>query len=160
MATNLPFLEEVASEKRPTFLSTGMTDLVSIEKAVQIFKKHNCELMLFHTVSTYPAEEKDLNLNCMETLEKKFNLPIGYSGHEASVSPSVVAASLGASVIERHITLDRAMYGSDQSASLEKSGLMELTSILRKIPNLLGSGEKVILKEEQNVAKKLRYWTN
>ena len=160
MATNLPFLEEVASEKRPTFLSTGMTDLVSIEKAVQIFKKHNCELMLFHTVSTYPAEEKDLNLRCMETLQKKFNLPIGYSGHEASVSPSVVAASLGASVIERHITLDRAMYGSDQSASLEKRGLMELSSILRKIPLLLGSGEKVILKEEHNVAKKLRYWTN
>ena len=116
--------------------------------------------MLFHTVSTYPAEESDLNLNCILNLREKYNLPIGYSGHDASVSPSVVAATLGAPVIERHITLDRAMYGSDQSASLEKRGLEEMTSILRKIPILLGSGEKVILEKEHDVAKKLRYWTN
>ena len=160
MATNIDFLEEVASEKRPTFLSTGMTDIESIDKAVKIFEKHNCEVMLFHTVSTYPAEEKDLNLKCINTLKERFSLPIGYSGHESSVSPSIVAASLGAGVVERHITLDRAMYGSDQSASLEKRGLEEMTSILRKIPILLGSGEKVILEKENDVAKKLRYWTN
>ena len=116
MATNEEFLELVASEKRPTFLSTGMTKISEIDKAVEIFSKHGCELMLFHTVSTYPAEESDLNLNCISTLKKKYNLPIGYSGHEASVSPSVISATLGASVIERHITLDRAMYGSDQAA--------------------------------------------
>ena len=158
MATNLDFLEEVASEKRPTFLSTGMTDLNSINKAIEIFKKYSCDLMLFHTVSTYPAEEKDLNLQCIETLRKKFNLPVGYSGHEVSVSPSVIAATLGASVVERHITLDRAMYGSDQAASLEQGGLNDLTAILRKLPSIIGSGEKVILEKEHEVAKKLRYW--
>ena len=158
MATNLDFLEEVASEKRPTFLSTGMTDLNSINKAVDIFKKYSCELMLFHTVSTYPADEKDLNLQCIETLIKKFNLPVGYSGHEVSVSPSIIAATLGASVIERHITLDRAMYGSDQAASLEQRGLNDLSAILRKLPTIIGTGEKVILEKEHEVAKKLRYW--
>ena len=158
MATNFDFLELVASERKPTFLSTGMTSLEDIDKAVSIFSKHKCELMLFHTVSTYPAEEKDLNLKCINTLKEKYDLPVGYSGHEVSVSPSVVAATLGASVIERHITLDRAMYGSDQSASLQIDGLRQLSSILRKLPGILGSGEKVILPQEYEVAKKLRYW--
>ena len=117
MATNLEFLDLVASEKLPTFLSTGMTELSDIEKALDIFKKHECEVMLFHTVSTYPANEENLNLKCVKTLREKFDFPIGYSGHEVSVSPSIIAASQGAAVIERHITLDRAMYGSDQAVS-------------------------------------------
>lgn len=160
MATNESFLECVASEKLPTFLSTGMTSLEDIQKAINIFQKHNCEVMLFHTVSTYPALEEEINLSCIKTLKEKFNIPIGYSGHEVSVSPSVVAASLGASVIERHISLDRAMYGSDQSASLQEEGLNKLTTILRKLPTLLGDGEKRILDKEKSVAKKLRYWNN
>tara|TARA_Y100000589_G_scaffold331312_1_gene384277 strand:+ start:3391 stop:4254 length:864 start_codon:yes stop_codon:yes gene_type:complete len=160
MATNEEFLKLVASEKKPTFLSTGMTSLSEIDKAVNIFKEYDCELMLFHTVSTYPAEESDLNLNCIKTLHEKYKLPIGYSGHEATVSPSIIAASMGASVIERHITLDRAMYGSDQAASLQYEGLKQLSSIIRKLPKILGSGEKVILKKELEVAKKLRYWNN
>ena len=159
MATNEDFLKLVASEKRPTFLSTGMTSLPEIDKAVKIFEDYSCELMLFHTVSTYPAEESDLNLNCIDTLRKKYGLPIGYSGHEASVSPSLIAASLGASVIERHITLDRAMYGSDQAASLQYDGLKQLTTVIRKLPDILGNGEKIILKKELEVAKKLRYWS-
>ena len=158
MATNEDFLRMVASEKLPTFLSTGMTELSSIDKAVEIFADNECELMLFHTVSTYPAEEADLNLNCINTLKNKYNLPVGYSGHEASVSPSVIAATMGAAVIERHITLDRAMYGSDQAASLQYEGLKQLTTILRKLPSILGSGEKVVLSKEIEVAKKLRYW--
>ena len=160
MATNLTFLELLASEKIPTFLSTGMTELQDIEKALKIFEKNNCEVMLLHTVSTYPAAEEDLNLQCIQKLRERFNVHVGYSGHEVSVSPSIVAASLGASVIERHITLDRAMYGSDQSASLQETGLMQLTSILRKLPKMLGDGEKRILDDEKKVANKLRYWKN
>ena len=160
MATNYNFLECVAAEKKPTFLSTGMTNINEIEKAVQIFKKHNCEIMLFHTVSTYPALEEDLNLACIKSLSEKFNLPIGYSGHEPSVSPSIIAASMGAAVIERHITLNRAMYGSDQSASLQEDGLNQLVKVLRKLPKILGNGEKNILEKEEEVAKKLRYWLN
>ena len=158
MATNEEFLRLVASERKPTFLSTGMTKISEIDKAVKIFFEQDCELMLFHTVSTYPAEESDLNLNCISNLNKKYNLPVGYSGHEASVSPSVMAATLGAPVIERHITLDRAMYGSDQAASLQYEGLKQLTTIIRKLPKILGSGEKTILSKELEVAKKLRYW--
>ena len=116
--------------------------------------------MLFHTVSTYPANEEDLNLKCVQTLREKFDFPIGYSGHEVSVSPSIIAASQGAAVIERHITLDRAMYGSDQSASLQEDGLMQLTNILRKMPNILGDGKKKIIADEVKIAKKLRYWNN
>ncbi|RPG19622.1 MAG: N-acetylneuraminate synthase [Pelagibacteraceae bacterium TMED124] len=160
MATNYDFLECVAAEKKPTFLSTGMTNINEIEKAIQIFKKHNCEIMLFHTVSTYPALEEDLNLACINSLGEKFNLPIGYSGHEPSVSPSIIACSMGAAVIERHITLDRAMYGSDQSASLQEDGLSNLVKVLRKLPKILGDGKKIILEKEEEVAKKLRYWQN
>lgn len=158
MATNLEFLECVASEKRPTFISTGMTTLEEVDNAVNIFKKYNCEFMLLHTVSTYPAKESDLNLNCIKTLRERYGVSVGYSGHEATVSPSIVAASLGATVIERHITLDRAMYGSDQAASLQKDGLEQLVNALQKIPLILGDGKKKILKEELDVSKKLRYW--
>ena len=106
MATNIPFLEVVASEKKHTFVSTGMTSLEEIEKCINIFNKYDCPITLLHTVSTYPAEEADLNLNCITTLKEKFNLPVGYSGHETGVSPSVMAVVLGSVVIERHITLD------------------------------------------------------
>ena len=142
MATNIEFLKTVAEEKIPTFLSTGMTNLIDIENAIKIFKDHNCELMLFHTVSTYPASLEDLNLKCINNLREKYNLNIGYSGHESSVSPSIIAASIGASVIERHITLDRAMYGSDQAASLQEEGLKKLVNVIRNIPKILGDGEK------------------
>ena len=97
-------------------------------------------------------------LTDIRTLKERYGVPIGYSGHEATVSPSIVAASLGASVIERHITLDRAMYGSDQAASLQKDGLEQLVNALKKIPLILGDGKKKILKEELDVSKKLRYW--
>jgi len=111
-----------------------------------------------HTVSTYPSSESDLNLKCIQLLKDKFNLPVGYSGHEPSVSPSIVAASLGAIAIERHITLDRSMYGSDQAASLSKDGFRQLTSVCRKIPKILGDGKKRFIEEEKLMANKLRYW--
>ena len=159
MATHQSFIELVASEKKPTFASTGMTSIADIDKLVEVFKKYKCDLMLMHTVSTYPSDEKHLNLKCINTLKNKYCLPVGYSGHEVTVSPSIIAASLGAAAIERHITLDRAMYGSDQSASLQKAGLRQMCAILRKIPSLLGSSEKKVLDVELPIANKLRYWT-
>lgn len=158
MATHLPFLEEVASEKRPTFLSTGMCTYEDVDRAVQIFKAAGCPVLLMHTVSTYPAAEKDLNLSAIHALRERYGLPVGYSGHEPSVSPSVMAAMMGAQAIERHITLDRSMYGSDQAASLELPGLLNLVSTIRKIPDCIGDGVKRVLPAEEGVAKKLRYW--
>jgi len=160
MATHKSFIELVASEKKPTFASTGMTCLEDIEILVEVFKKYECELMLMHTVSTYPSDEKHLNLKCINTLKDKYRLPVGYSGHEVTVSPSIIAASIGAAAIERHITLDRAMYGSDQSASLQESGLRQMCSTLRKMPSVLGSSEKKVLDEELPIANKLRYWVD
>ncbi len=158
MATNFEFVELVASEKIPTFASTGMTEMGDIKRLVKIFQKYSCDLMLMHTVSTYPSMESDLNLKCINMLNSTFNLPVGYSGHEVSVSPSIIAASLGAAAIERHITLDRSMYGSDQSASLQKEGFRQLTTVCRKMPKVLGNGVKKILSGEKLIANKLRYW--
>ncbi len=160
MATNIEFVKLVASEKKPTFMSTGMMTLDEISLSLSFFLEENCPVTLLHTVSTYPAEESTLNLRCINTLKEKFNVPVGYSGHESGVSPSVMAVVLGASVVERHITLDRAMYGSDQAASLEPSGMITLVNSIRKVDKCLGDGIKKIIDEEQVVAKKLRYWNN
>tara|TARA_B100000073_G_scaffold170548_1_gene140985 strand:+ start:592 stop:1467 length:876 start_codon:yes stop_codon:yes gene_type:complete len=159
MSTNKSFVELVASEGIPTFVSTGMSEIKDIDWVVNTFEKYDCELMLMHTVSTYPSLEEDLNLKCIKTLKNKYNLPIGYSGHEVGVSPSIIAASMGAAAIERHITIDRAMYGSDQAASLELAGLTQLCDTLRKIPTILGSPIKKINQAEKEIADKLRYWT-
>ncbi len=158
MATHPEFLEAVAEEKKKTYLSTGMCTYEEIDRALLIFKKHGAPVVLMHTVSEYPAPDEILNLRCIETLRNRYKIPVGYSGHEVSVSPSVVASALGAVAIERHITLDRAMYGSDQAASLERPGLQQMVSTIRKIPSALGDGEKRITEGEKAVAKKLRYW--
>ncbi len=158
MATNEDFLKVVAEERKLTFLSTGMTTMEEIKSAVNIFESVECPLVLMHTVSTYPAKDNQLNLNCINTLREEFKKPVGYSGHESTVTPSLYAAALGAICIERHITMDRAMYGSDQSASLQESGLRNLVQSLRKYQAVLGDGVKRIIPEELEVAKKLRYW--
>jgi N-acetylneuraminate synthase len=158
MATHLDFVEVVAAEKKPTFLSVGMCTYDDVDKAVAILRKHDCPFTIMHTVSTYPCAEEDLNLLVMQDLKKRYGVPVGYSGHEVSVSPSVMAAALGASVIERHITLDRAMYGSDQAASLEKPGLETLVAQIRKLPEVFGDGVKRFSDAEKAVASKLRYW--
>lgn len=158
MATNLEFVRAVASEKRPTFVSTGMCSLEEIDEVVDIFRRADCPIVLMHTVSEYPAAEEILNLQMISTLRRRYNCLVGYSGHETSVSPSVMAAAFGAVAIERHITLDRAMYGSDQAASLERPGLETLVAQIRKIPAVLGDGVKRITDVERAVAGKLRYW--
>ena len=158
MITNLKFLNEVAKEKKKTFISTGMCVMKDIEKAVDIFKSYKCEFVLMHSVSIYPCDESLLNLNLIRTYKKKFNCEIGYSGHESSVSPSITAFFLGANYIERHITLDRASWGTDQAASLAEAGIDTLTSLLRKIPITVGDGKKKFLQDEIKVSKKMRYW--
>jgi N-acetylneuraminate synthase len=158
LMTHKGLLEEVASEQKLTFLSTGMCTLENIDAAVEIFDRAKCQYVLLHSVSTYPANEADLNLAVIDTLKNRYMCPIGYSGHESSVSPSIFAAVLGARVIERHITLDRSMYGSDQSASLELPGLLNLVTAIRKIGMCLGEGKKIVIPSEIEVAKKLRYW--
>jgi N-acetylneuraminate synthase len=132
--------------------------LDDIDTAVEIFRTADCPVILMHTVSTYPAANKDLNLSVMHSLRERYGLPVGYSGHEPSVSPSIAAAVMGAVAIERHVTLDRAMYGSDQAASLALPGLLNLVGALRKIPECIGDGVKRILPAEDAVGQKLRYW--
>lgn len=158
MITHIEFLKEVAKRKKYTFISTGMSDYRTIDKAVEIFKNSKCEFELMHTVSAYPCPEDRLNLHLLQEMKKRYNCKVGYSGHENTVSPSIFAACFGASSIERHITLDRSMYGSDQAASLEERGLKELLEILKKIPSTYGSADKKIFDLEKEVAKKLRYW--
>ena len=158
MITNHDLLELIAKEKKLTFISTGMCKIRDIENALKIFKKNKCDFVLMHCVSNYPCAEKDLNLNLIVELKRKFKCKIGYSGHETSVSPSIAAWFLGADYIERHITLDRTMYGTDQAASLSEAGIRELTTMLSKFPTMFGSGKKTISQEERKLIPKFRYW--
>jgi len=158
MLTNIPLLEVIAEEGKHTFISTGMSTYDNIDKAVDIFRKHKCPFTLMHCQSAYPAPDEDLNLSCIKTLRERYNCDVGYSGHEVSPMPSIVAAALGAVAVERHITLDRAMWGSDQAASLEDRGLRILVDNAKSIPKLLGDGIKKVSPEEQSLAAKLRYF--
>ncbi len=158
MLTNIPLLEVIAEERKHTFISTGMSTYDDIDKAINLFRKHKCPFTLMHCQSTYPAREEDLNLLCIKTLRERYDCDVGYSGHEISPMPSIVAAALGAVAIERHITLDRAMYGSDQAASLEDRGLEIISGVANRIPVYLGDGIKRVLPEEQAIANKLRYF--
>lgn len=158
MVTHPDFLRAVASEKRMTFVSTGMSEMDDVSRAVDIFREADCPFVLMHSVSEYPAPEETLNLSMIGKLREKYDCPVGYSGHETSIAPSVMAAMLGAVAIERHITLDRAMYGSDQAASLEQRGVQLLARYIRSIPVCVGDGVKQVTETEKAVAAKLRYW--
>ena len=151
-------LELVASEGRHTFVSTGMSTLEEIDKAVQIFNKSNCPFELMHCVSTYPMEDTDANLNCIHMLRERYGCNVGYSGHEVGLAVSYAAAALGISSLERHITLDRSMWGTDQAASLEEQGMRTLSNTLQKAPNLLGNGIKKFDSIEKKMLKKFKYW--
>lgn len=158
MLTNLDLIEKVAEEKKLTFISTGMSTLKDIEKAIKIFKKKKCKYVLMHCVSTYPCPIENLNLKMILTLKKRFKCEVGYSGHESSVSPSIIAYMLGARYIERHITLDRSMWGTDQAASLSENGMKNLSNILNKSTLVIGDGVKRLLKQEKEMLKKFKYW--
>jgi N-acetylneuraminate synthase len=157
MITDLNFLEQVAQRKKYTFISTGMSTLKNIDDAVKIFSEKKCPFELMHCVSTYPCKPEDVNLNAIDSLKKRYNCKVGYSGHENGVIISLAAFVKGISSLERHITLDRTMYGSDQSASLEIRGIKDLMTGIEKIKLCMGDGEPgKILEEEKIIAKKLR----
>ena len=156
MLVNEDLLKMVAEEKKHTFISTGLSTLQDIEKAVNIFRDNNCSFELMHCVSTYPMKYTDANLKTIITLKEKFKCNVGYSGHETGLTVSYAAAALGISSLERHITLDRAMYGSDQAASLAPQGLKKIVSEVKKIQKALGDGVKRIIEDEVPIAKKLR----
>lgn len=158
MLTHMDLLMVVADEKKMTFISTGMSMEKDVDAAVELFRSKGCPFVLMHSVSEYPADESSLNLRLMVAMRKRYDCPVGYSGHEVSVSPSLVSAAMGAVAIERHITLDRAMYGSDQAASLEKNGLALLVGQVRKVSTVVGDGVKRMTVAEVENAKKLRYW--
>tara|TARA_B100000214_G_scaffold366586_1_gene335725 strand:+ start:937 stop:1827 length:891 start_codon:yes stop_codon:yes gene_type:complete len=159
MLTHKDLLTLIATEGKHTFISTGMSTYEDIDRAVAIFEKHSCPFTLLHCVSKYPSEDFDCNVGMIHTLKRKYNCHVGYSGHEKGVLPSILATALGAVAIERHITLDRTMYGSDQSASLEEKGLSLLIRDSKRVSDILGAGLKYMLPEEEECAQKLRYFS-
>ena len=157
MLVHNKLLKTIAEEKKYTFISTGMSTLKDIEKAVKIFRKFKCPFELMHSHSAYPMKPEEANLKLISVLKNKFKCKVGYSGHETgSYLICVTAALLGATSIERHITLDRTMYGSDQAASLEQGGLFRLVRDLREIENIIGDGKKRIWDSELPAKEKLR----
>ena len=161
MLTNYELAKTIAKDKIKTFISTGMSTLDEIDKTVEIFEKENCKFELMHCISQYPFENKYANLNLINTLKKRYNCPVGYSGHEKSGQIiSWAAISIGASSLERHITIDRSMYGSDQSASLEEEGCKKLIKGIRAIEECMGDGQKEILEIEMGSVKKLKFKSN
>jgi len=149
-------LRVVAQEGRHTFISTGMTTYDDIQRAVDIFKDEGCSFELMHTVSTYPMKDENANLNMIKTLREKYQCNVGYSGHEVGLAVSYAAVALNISSLERHITLDRSMYGSDQSASVEPPGLRQLVGAVKKVELAMGDGVKKSISDEEAVAKNLR----
>jgi len=158
MLSHAKLVEMVAEEHKFTFISTGMSDFDKIDKAVKVFDRYETPFCLMHCVSMYPCPDKYCNILMLRTLQQRYGRMVGYSGHELGVLPSVLAVAYGAEAIERHITLDRGIYGSDQSASLEERGLHLLIRDCRSVYEMLGTGVKMILPEEEQVAMKLRYW--
>ncbi len=149
-------LREIASEKKHTFISTGMSMTTDIDNAVGIFREANCPFELMHCVSTYPMDDRDANLRRIKTLRDSYKCNVGYSGHETGLAISYGAVGYGISSLERHITLDRAMYGSDQAASLEPVGFNSLIGGIRKIESAHGDGSLDMNPKEKSVADKLR----
>lgn len=156
MLTNDELLKEVASERKYTFVATGMSTYEEIDHAVNIFKEYACPFELMHCNSTYPMPKEDANLRMILTLRERYGCKVGYSGHEVGRIVSTSAVALGATSIERHITLDNTMYGSDQAASLNVKDLLRLTEDIRVIETILGNGEKVLSQKELETKKKLR----
>ena len=157
MLTDYKLLETVAEEKKLTFISTGMSTMDEVRKAVEIFKKYDCPFELMHCNSAYPMDISEANLLCIPALKKEFNCNVGYSGHEvAGYLVCVSAVLLGATSIERHMSLDRTLYGSDQVASLEPLGWIRLVRDIRKIKQILGDGKKRIWDSELPAKEKLR----
>jgi len=156
MLTNIPLLETMAGEGRYTYISTGISTFEEIDKAVEVFRRFSCPFELMHCNSTYPMKDEDANLSLIAVLRDRYKVKIGYSGHEVGTLVSIAAVALGATSIERHITLDKTMYGSDQMASIEPWELCQLVRDIRIVEKALGTGEKILTEAEYAIRKKLR----
>ena len=157
MLGHKPLIKKIASEKKKTFISTGMSTLEELDEVVEIFKSANCDFEIMHCNSTYPMPENEANLMCIQTLKKRYDCDVGYSGHESTLLKiCITAVVLGATSIERHITLDRTMYGSDHAASIGAGSLKNFVDTIRMIPLIKGDGVKKITDKEKIVRKKLR----
>lgn len=156
MLINDILLKEIAKEGKYTFIATGMSTLEEIDHAVEIFETYECPYELMHCNSTYPMPIEDANLRLIKVLADRYHCKVGYSGHEEGTLVSVCAVAAGATSIERHITIDKAMYGSDQKASIEPDELYCLVKDIRKTEEIMGSGEKVLTVAEEEIKKKLR----
>ncbi len=154
--TNLPLLEAVAEEKRYTFIATGMSTWEEIDAAVQVFRKHNCPFELLHCVSIYPMQPEEANLLLIPELARRYDCPVGYSSHEIGNIATLGAVALGARSVERHFTLDRTMYGSDQGSSVEPAELIEFVRDIRHMEAARGTGIRELTPKEQAVRKKMR----
>lgn len=147
-------LRHTRSKGKPIILSTGMSTLEQIDHAVEVLGKN--DLIILHATSTYPANYDELNLAVIPEMKKRYGVPVGYSGHETGIPTSVAVVALGACVVERHITLDRAMWGSDQAASLGPGGIIKMTSGIRIMEMAMGDGIKRVIEREVPIIKKLR----
>jgi N-acetylneuraminate synthase len=157
MLGHLPLLKLIASEGRKTFVSTGMSTLEELDAVVKIFEDANCPFELMHCNSTYPMKEEEANLLCIPMLKNRYGVNVGYSGHESSlIKVCTTAVALGATSLERHITLDRAMYGSDQAASIEAHALADFVTSVRAISGIMGTGVKTLSDAESKTREKLR----
>ena len=154
--TNLPLLEHTAKKGKPMLVSTGMSTLEEVSEALETVQRYNKQVVLLHCVSQYPCESLEVNLRVIETLRKKFNVLVGYSGHEKSGwAVTLAAITLGAVVVERHFTLDRTLPGPDHAASLDSLGLLRLVLNIRDMETALGTGEKQISEAEMQIRKRL-----
>jgi len=160
MLSNLPLIKEIAMRGKYTFISTGMHDMEDIAKAVNIFRKYKCPFELMYCVSTYPCSNEEVDLSCIKTLKDTFKCDVGYSGHERGIQISTAAVALGATSVERHVTLDRTLYGSDQAASLELGRFSTLVRDIRIIERCMGSGKKKVLESELPIKRKLCWHLN
>ena len=156
MVTNEILLHRVAEEKKYTFISTGMSTLKEIDKAVEIFRSYGCEFELMHCNSSYPTEDFNSNLNCIKTLREGFDCNVGYSGHEKGIQITLAAVASGVTSVERHITIDKYMYGSDQFASVNPMDLLKMCKIVRIIESAMGDGKKTLREEEKKTLSSLR----
>lgn len=154
LLTNDAFLRKVKATGKPILLSTGMSSMEEIRHAVDVLGEDN--LVIYQCTSTYPSNHSEINLKVIEEFRREFNCPIGYSGHEKGLLPSILSVELGASSVERHITVDRTLWGSDQAASLEPEGLRRMVRDIREVKKVLGDGKKVVYDSELPVRAKLR----
>lgn len=152
--TDKNLLKRHKETKKPIILSTGMSTMGEIRQAVEVLGSD--KLIILHCTSTYPSKPEELNLNAIRTFQKEFNCPIGYSGHEVGLATTLAAVALGACVVERHITLDRSLWGSDQSASVEPQGFERLVRDIRSVETALGDGVKIVYESEKPILEKLR----